>query len=227
MWAIAKKDFKTIFFSPIGYMVVAIFLIVFGAIIYVSSVGTRSVDFNTIYYAMALYGLPIITAVLTMRSFSEERSKDTEKLLYSSPRSIFSIICGKFIALFAVICICVVLTLLYYILLLQFGVPNIKLIGVTILGFLLLSMAYITFGILISSLTENQVISALITLVFLMLPLFVSYGDGILSYLSIIDFYAKFPIGLISIKEIVGLISFSIACVSLTLIEIKRRKKFD
>ena len=227
MWAIAKKDFKTLFFSPIGYIVVAIFLIVFSAIMYISSVGTRSVDLNNVYYAMALYGLPVITAVLTMRSFSEERSKDTEKLLYSSPRSILSIICGKFIALFSVILICVGLTLIYYILLLQFGTPNIKLIGVTIFGFLLLSMAYIAFGILISSLTENQVISAIITLVFLLLPLFLPYGDGILSYLSIIDFYTKFPIGLISISEITGLVSFSLVCIALTLIEIKRRKKFD
>lgn len=227
MWAIAKKDFKTIFFSPIGYIVVAIFLIVFSALIYVSSISSRTVDFNVIYYAIALYALPIITSVLTMRSFAEERNKDTEKLLYSSPRNTMSIICGKFIAIFAVICICVALTLLYYIIILQFGIPNIKLIAVTILGFLLLSISYITFGILISSLTENQIISALITLVFLMLPLFVSYGNGILSYLSIIDFYTKFPIGLISVKEIVGLISFSIACIFLTFIEIKRRKKFE
>lgn len=227
MWAIAKKDFKTIFFSPIGYIVVAIFLIIFSAVIYVSSISTRSVDFNVTYYAMALYALPIITAVLTMRSFSEERSKDTEKLLYSSKRSILSIIFGKFLAVFAVIVICVALSLLYYLFILQFGVPNIKLIAVTIFGFLLLSTAYITFGILISSLTENQIISALSTLVFLMLPLFVSYGNGILSYLSIIDFYKKFPIGLISIKEIVGLVSFSVSSIFLTLIEIKRRKKFD
>ena len=224
MWAIIKKEFKSIFLSPIGYIVLAIFLIIFSSFFYFYTTTTRSVDLSTVYYAVALYGLPIITSLLTMKSFSEERNKGTEDLLFMSPRSISSIVMGKFISIFFVICVEVMFSLMYYLILLSFGTPNICVLILTIIGFLLLSAAYISFGILISSLTENQVISAIITLVFLTLPLFVPYGNGILSNLSIIDFYTKMPLGIISISEIIGLLSFTITCIALTIIGIKKRR---
>ena len=70
------------------------------------------------------------------------------------------------------------------------------------------------------------VISAIITLVYLMLPLFLSFGNGALSYLSLIDFYKKFPSGVLSAKEIIGLISFTIMCLGLVVMVIKRRKSY-
>ena len=227
MWAVAKKDFKTLFFSPIGYIVVSIFLIVFGVIMYLLTISNRSIDFNIAYNSMAWYGLPIIISVLTMRSFSEERNKDTEKLLFSSSKGIISIISGKILAVTMVIGISIILSLLYCLLFAQFGNINFKLLLWTIVGFILLSIAYASFGVLISSLTESQVISAIITLVFLLLPIFFSYGNGVFSYLSLIDFFEKFSFGIISIKSIVVLITFSIACILLTNFEIQRKRKLD
>lgn len=227
MWAVAKKDFKTLFFSPIGYIVVSIFLIVFGVIMYLLTISNRSIDFNIAYNSMAWYGLPIVISVLTMRSFSEERNKDTEKLLFSSSNGIISIISGKILAVIMVIGISIILSLLYCLLFAQFGNINFKLLLWTIVGFILLSIAYASFGVLISSLTESQVISAIITLVFLLLPIFFSYGNGVFSYLSLIDFFEKFSLGIISIKSIVVLITFSIACILLTNFEIQRKRKLD
>ncbi|MBO5349714.1 MAG: ABC transporter permease subunit [Clostridia bacterium] len=225
MWAIIKKEFKSTFFSPVGYIVIAMFLIIFSALFYVFSINNRSVDLSSIYYGTSIYGLPIITAVLTMKSFAEERSKDTEQLLFMSPRSTVSIVMGKFFAILAVIGVALVLSFIYYVLLLQCGIPSIKLVLITILGFILLSMAYISFGLLASSITESQVIAAIITLVFLMLPLFASFGDGIFSYLSLIDLFIKFSSGVISAKEVIGLLSFTVMCITLVVIIIKRRKK--
>lgn len=225
MWAIIKKEFKSTFFSPIGYIVVAIFLIIFSTLFYIFSINSRSIDLSSVYYGTALYGLPIITAVITMKSFSEERSKDTEQLLFMSPRSILSIVMGKFLAIVSVIVVTLIISFLYYLVLLQCGVPDIRLILVTMLGFLLLSMAYISFGLLASSMTESQVVSAIITLVFLMSPLFASYGNGIFSYLSLINLFTKFSLGVISAKEVVGLISFSVMCISLVVIGLKKRLK--
>lgn len=225
MWAIIKKEFKSTFFSPVGYIVIAMFLIIFSALFYVFSINNRSVDLSSIYYGTAIYGLPIITAVLTMKSFAEERSKDTEQLLFMSPRSTVSIVMGKFFAILAVIGVALVLSFIYYVLLLQCGIPSIKLVLITILGFILLSMAYISFGLLASSITESQVIAAIITLVFFMLPLFASFGDGIFSYLSLIDLFIKFSSGVISAKEVIGLLSFTVMCITLVVIIIKRRKK--
>lgn len=225
MWAIIKKEFKSNFYSPIGYIVIAMFLIIFSTLFYVFSINNRSVDLSSIYYGTALYGLPIITTVLTMKSFAGEKSKDTEQLLFMSPRSTLSIVMGKFFAVLGVIVVALILSFMYYLVLLQCGVPNIKLILITMLGFLLLSMAYISFGLLASSITESQVVSAIITLVFLMIPLFASYGNGIFSYLSLIDLFIKFSSGVISVKEIVGLISFTTMCITLIVIVIKRRKR--
>ena len=227
MWAVAKKDFKTLFFSPIGYIVVSIFLIVFGVIMYLLTISNRSIDFNIAYNSMAWYGLPIIISVLTMRSFSEERNRDTEKLLFSSSKGTISIISGKILAVIMVIGISIILSILYCLLFAQFGNINFKLLLWTICGFILLSIAYASFGVLISSLTESQVISAIITLVFLLLPIFFSYGNGVFSYLSLIDFFEKFSLGIIYIKSIVVLITFSIACILLTNFEIQRKRKLD
>ena len=224
MWAIMKKELKTIFYSPIGYIVIAAFLIVFGVLLYIMSLTNRSVDLSSVYYGTALYGLPIIVTVLTMRSFSEEKNKQTDQILYMSPRSTISIVFGKFFAIMSVILISLILSLIYFVILKSYGNPSFKLVLITILGFILLSMAYVSFGILVSSLTENQVVSAIITLVFLMLPLFLSFGNGALSYLSLIDLYSKFPVGVISAKEIIGLTSFTAMCILLIVLTIKRRK---
>lgn len=225
MWAIIKKEFKSTFFSPIGYIVVAMFLIIFSTLFYIFSINNRSVDLSSVYYGTALYGLPIITAVLTMKSFAGEKSKDTEQLLFMSPRSTLSIVMGKFFSIVSIILVMLIMSFMYYLVLLQCGVPNIKLILVTMLGFILLSMAYISFGLLASSITESQVVAAIITLVFLMSPLFASYGNGIFSYLSLIDLFIKFSLGVISVKEIVGLLSFTVMCITLIVIAIKRRKR--
>lgn len=224
MWAIIKKEFKSTFLSPVGYIIVAMFLIVFSSLFYIFSFNNRSVDLGATYFGTAFYGLPIIIAVLTMNSFAGEKNKNTDQLLFMAPRSILSIIMGKFFAVISVVIVLLFSSLMYYFILLQCGVPNFKLVLVAMLGFLLLSMAYTSFGLLASSITENQIIAAIITLVFLMAPIFTSYGNGIFSYLSLINFYNNFSLGIISIKDIIVLISFTIMCIILMVIGYKRKR---
>ena len=224
MWAIVKKEFKTIFYSPMGYIVVAMFLIVYSTIFYATAIASGSVDLSSTYYWTAVYGLPFIMAILTMRSFAEEKSKGTEQLLEISPKSIFSIVMGKFFSMVGVICVTLIISFMYYFILLKFGNPDIKLVLITMIGFILLSMAYISFGMLVSSLTENQVIAAVVTLVFSLILFFISYGDGIFSNLALINLFQKFPTNVISLKEIVGLLSFTIMCITITIIVIQRKK---
>ena len=227
MWAIVKKDFKMLFYSPIGYIVLSIYLFIFGIIIYLMTLSNRSVDFNIAYNYMAWYGLPIITAVLAMRSFSEEKHKGTEHLLFSTGKRTISVVVGKWIAVSSVSIVATIISMFYCVLFMQYGSVDFRLLGVTLFGFTLLIFAYTSFGVLISSLTESQVISSIITLIFLLLPVFFSYGNGVFSYLSLISFFAKFAIGIISIKSIIVLISFSIACIILTALEIDRKRMLD
>jgi len=137
MWAIVKKEFKTIFYSPMGYIVVAMFLIVYSTIFYATAIASGSVDLSSTYYWTAVYGLPFIIAILTMRSFAEERSKGTEQLLEISPKSIFSIVMGKFFSMVGVICVTLIISFMYYFILLKFGNPDIKLVLITMIGFIL------------------------------------------------------------------------------------------
>lgn len=223
MLAVFKKELKTMFFSPVGYVIVAVFLLIFSAMFYLFSVNSRSIDLGTIYFAIALYGLPIFVTVLTMKSFAGERNKKTEQLLYISPRSTVSIIMGKFLAFVVTVCIALILSSIYYLILSMFGNPSVSRLLVIWLGFVLLSMAYISFGILVSSLTESQVIAAVVTLIFLMLPTFIS-NSGAFSYLILVDFFQKFATGVITVREIVCLLSFTIMCITITTIGIEKRR---
>ncbi len=224
MWSIAKKDFKLLFFSPIGYIVVALFLASMGIIMYLLSMSARAIEFNFVYENIAKYVLPIISGLLTMKSFSEEKSNDTEKLLYTASNKTTSIIIGKVIAVIMAIGVCVLVSFIYCLMYSKYGAINSRLF-ITIGCFLLLSVAYASVGVMISSLTENQIISAIFTIAFLLLPAFFSFGNGVFSYLALSTMYSKICEGILSINCIIAICLFSITCIMLTSIEMKRNKK--
>jgi len=226
MIAIIKKELKYMFCTPIGYIAVSTLLLVFCAIFYMLTIGQRAVDIGTVYYGTALYGLPIVTAILTMKSFAEEKSKETDQLLFTAPRSSFSIIMGKILSIMSVIIISIALTLIYCVILSLYGSVNWKIVLMTIIEFILISLAYTSFGVLVSSITEHQVISAIVTLLFLLLPLFITFGNSALSYILLINFFVKIPVGIISVREILCPIFFTIMCITLELILLKRRKMY-
>ena len=105
MWAIIKKELKTYFLSPIGYVVIGILLLVFSLFFWLTTIQSGSVDLSSLYYYVALYGVIIAVPMLTMRMFSEERKNGTEQLLLTSPISITKVVLGKLIASLGVIII--------------------------------------------------------------------------------------------------------------------------
>ena len=226
MWAIAKKDFKVLFFSPIGYIVTATFLAAMGIIMYLSTIGMRAIDFNTVYEYLGKFVLPIIVGLLAMKSFSEEKNKDTDKILFTASNKYVSIIIGKVVAIVMAVGVGVIASLFYCLLFAKFGAINSRLL-ITIGCFMLLVAAYASVGVMISSLTENQIIAALFTIVFLLLPAFFSFGTGAFSYLALSEMYAGICEGLFSINIIIALITFSITCILLTYIEMIRNKKLN
>ena len=177
-----------------------------------------------LYYATARYGLLIMIPLLTMRMFAEERKSGTEQLLLTSPRSVTSIVLGKFFAAVAVILITLIFSIVYPVIISFFGNVNILTLIVTMLGFLLVAMAAISIGMLASSITENQIIAAIITIVVLVAPWFLVDISTIFSSIDLIDKFIKFPSGLISIADLVSLLSITVMCILITIILIKRRK---
>lgn len=224
MFAVFKKELKSYFLSPIGYIAIGLFLLVFSVFFYITTIEVFALDLGSLYYATAMYGLLFVVPLITMRMFAEERKNGTEQLLLTSPRSITGIVLGKFLAAVALIAITLVISLIYFVILTFFGDPNIVTTLVAMVGFLLVAMAAISFGIFTSSLTENQIVSAIITVVFLILPWFLPNISTIFSEISLIDKFAKMSSGLISITEIVGLLSFTVMFILFTIIVMQRRK---
>lgn len=223
MWAVIKKEFKSYFYSPVGYVFIGLFLIMFSIFFYVDVFNYQSTNFEYIFYSGATI-LTFIVPVLTMRTIAEERKTGTEQLLLTSPLSITKVILGKFIAATLIVIITEICTFMYFAILCFFGVPHITTALVTLLGFLLLAISYISFGILASSITENQIIAGVITIGFFILTWFLPQFSSIFTNFSLINMFSKFPTGQIDIADTVTFLTFTVACILIAIILMQRRK---
>lgn len=223
MFAVIKKEFKSYFYSPVGYVFIGLFLIMFSIFFYVDVFQYQSTNFEYIFYSGARI-LTFIVPILTMRAIAEERKTGTEQLLLTSPLSITKVVLGKFIAATLIVVITEICTFLYFGILCYFGTPHITTALVTLLGFLLLAMSYISFGILASSITENQIIAGVITIGFFILTWFLPQFSSIFTNFSLINMFSKFPTGQIDIADTVTFVTFTISCILLTIIVMQRRK---
>ena len=223
MWAIIKKEFKSYFFSPVGYVFIGLFLIMFSIFFYTDVFKYQSVNFEYIFYSGATI-LTFIIPILTMRTLAEERKSGTEQLLLTSPVSITKIVLGKFISATLIVIITELCTFLYFGILAYFGTPHITTALVTLFGFLLLAMSYISFGLLASSITENQIIAGVITIAFFIFSWFLPNFSDVFADFSLINLFANFPYGQIDIADTVIYITFTIMCLLFTIMVMQRRK---
>ena len=113
---------------------------------------------------------------------------------------------------------------IYYGILRHFGEVSLIEPLVAMLGFLLLSMSYISFGMFVSSITENQVIAAIISIGFFLTLSFLQNYEGFVEIFSLVQMYQKFPQGIISLKEVVGYATFILLFINMTIIILQRRK---
>ena len=223
MWAIIKKEFKSYFFSPVGYVFIGLFLIMFSIFFYTDVFDYQSVNFEYIFFSGATI-LTFIIPILTMRTLAEERKSGTEQLLLTSPVSITKIVLGKFISATLIVIITELCTFLYFGILSYFGTPHITTALVTLLGFLLLAMSYISFGLLASSITENQIIAGVITIAFFIFSWYLPNFSDVFADFSLINLFANFPNGQIDIADTVIFITFTIMCLLFTIMVMQRRK---
>ena len=224
MGAVIKKELKNYFLSPIGYIVIGIFLLTFSSFFFLTSIDRASIDLTYLFYYTAQYGLMFITPLLTMWTFSGERKAGTDQILLTSPVSMLGVVIAKFLSSFLLIVIPVLCTLMYFAILSFFGMPDIPTSLVALLGFLLLNMAYISFGILASSLTENQIIAGLLTIGFFIINWMLPSLNQVFSNYALIDIFSKFVYGQIDIADTATFVLFTILCLLLTIIGLQRRK---
>ena len=180
MKAVYKKEAKGYLTSMIGYVFIFFILLVYG--IYFSYVNIDNA-YPEIGYTLqyVLFIMLIGVPILTMRVIAEERRQKTDQLLLTSPLKIHQMIIGKYLALesvflipLAVICICPVI-------LSRFGTVSMPMAYTAILGFFLLGSSQIAVGVFASSLTENQIIAAVICFVILF---FTNVVEGISGFFS-------------------------------------------
>ena len=225
MWAVVKKELKSYFCTPIGYIFIGVFLIAFSISFYFSVIGYGNVNFEYIYYTLpTILVLAFIIPLLTMRSFAEERKTGTEQLLLTSPISITKIVLGKFIAATTIVLITELCTFMYFGILCHYGMPKLTTTFATLFGFLLFVMSYISFGMLASSIKENQIIAGIISIGFFVITWVLPEFNSNLEGYSFINMFYKYTQGQIDIGNTVTFLTFTITCILLTIIFMQRRK---
>ena len=226
MGAVIKKELKNYFLSPIGYVVIGIFLLAFSSFFYLTTIGQSSIDLTYLFYYTALYGLMFIVPLLTMWTFSGERKSGTDQLLLTSPVSMLGVVIAKFLSALLLIVIPVIFTLMYFAILCKYQMPDINTYLTSALGFILLSMSYISFGVFASSLTETPIVAGILTFGFVfgttILPQLITSID--ISSISLLDLFIKFLLGQIDISATVIFISLTILFIMITMIIMQRRK---
>lgn len=162
MLAIYKREVKAYYLNMPGYIFATFLLLITGIFLSINSFKGLSPDFEPILSVIGFIFL-LIVPIVSMRSVAEDRGQKTDQLLYSLPLSGWKIVLGKYLALCTVFILPTLVMSLYPLLLSMFGTVSLKSAYGALLGFLLLGCALLAIGMFISSLTESQVIAAVIS----------------------------------------------------------------
>jgi len=214
MTAIFKRELRSYFSTPIGYIVVAAFYFFLG--LYFSLIYSYgSPDISTVVMTMStivVFALP----VLTMRLMSEDKRQKVDQALLTAPVKLTSIVMGKFLAALAVFAIGFAPTVIFEIIIATYVTVNVMSYVYAIIGMMLLGGALIAIGMFISSLTESSVVSAILTLVINILVLYMSsfasmikveWIANIVEKASFITAFENFGANIFSISDIVYFLS--------------------
>lgn len=162
MKAIFKREFASFFRSPVGYIFVAITVLVFYGAFYLVNISAETADLSSLFL-LAQMIIALIIPLLTMNLISNEYAKKTDQLLLTSPVSVTSIVMGKFLAALAVIAIALAGTLLIPVVLAAVGGFQFWPTVGNYLSTFFFAAAFLSIGIFISSLTESNFISGILT----------------------------------------------------------------
>jgi len=240
MKAILFREIKSFFGSPIGYLVIAIFLLLNGLFLWVFEG-----DFNILdsgfadlgpFFTLAPWILIFLIPAVTMRSFSDEKKQGTLELLLTKPVTIWQIVNGKFFGALLLIFIAIVPTLIYVWVIYGLGLPegNIDL-GSTLgsyFGLLFLISAYSAIGIFTSTLSDNQIVAFILSV---FLCFFFYFGfEGLAGYLTDIEniisglgmdsHFKSMSRGVLDTRDILYFVSVTVLFLSFTVFKLKSLK---
>lgn len=232
MKAIFQREFRSYFNTMIGYIFMGICMLVCGVFFTSTNIIGGSASFLSVISSVS-YVLILITPILTMRSFAEERKSKADQLLLTAPVSISKIVAGKYLSAVSVLCITLAATLVFPLALIIFGNPFWGEIVLGYIGMILLGGTFIAIGLFISSITENQLTASVATLGILFLlwlsdSLIPSLTDKtlytILHSLSLYGQFTNFTKGVLNVSAVVYLISVTFLFLFFTAKAVERRR---
>lgn len=243
MTAILKREFTSYFTSPLGYVFLAVFYCFSGLFLWMLSLRQGSADMSGTFLWM-FFIMIILIPVLTMRTMADDKRQKTDQLTLTSPISLFGLVTGKFLAAFFIFMIGVAVLLIYALFIsgavadtaaqsgveASFGWASVfgNLVGITLVG-----AVFISVGIFISSLTENQMIAAIgsiganiVLCLFDVLATYVKVDwlQELIMSLSLFYKYQEFTYGIFSLTNIVFFLSLIVLFNFFTMRVLERRR---
>jgi ABC-2 type transport system permease protein len=250
VWPIFKKELRLYFTSPVAWVVLTIFLVIGGYFFYsifafftlasMQSAMNPAMgrDLNVTESVMRpLFSnisviLLLLMPLVTMRLFAEERRSGTIELLLTYPVRDGAVLAGKYLAALALYAIMIGMTMLYPGIVMYFAKLEWGPVLTGYLGLLLMGAAFISVGVFTSSLTENQIVAAIITfgvlLIFWILGWSADYAGGatgrVLQFLSILEHNDSFSRGVLDTKDVLYYLNFTLLALFLTLRSLEARR---
>jgi len=250
LWIVARKELRSYFTSPIAYVVMTVFLVLVGFFFYslvywfnvqsaqmaqnqyyASQININQMLFSPLFHNISII-LLLMLPILTMRLFAEEKRIGTEELLYTSPISVGEIILGKFVASLLVLLAMLALTGLLSIFTFVYGNPELAPVLDGYLGLFLLGAAFLAIGLFFSSLTENQIVAAVLTFGALLLFWILNWASNaatgfwkdVLNYVSFFQHFDNLTQGILDTTDVVYYVSFAFLGLFLTHTVIQSRR---
>ena len=232
MRAILKREIRSYFTSPIGYVCIAVLLALFGYWYYIVMLSGSSANITYVYSYMFSYCMMVIP-ILTMRTISDDQKNKTDQALLTAPVSVMGIVIGKFLAAFFVYFIALTGTLIPCVVISFFGAPNWSEILGNYVGSLLYGGAMISIGVFISSLTVSQIIAAIGTFAVSILLVIIgqisssfsgTWIADVVKWISFESRYSPFTQGQFNLSSVVYFISVMAIFVFFTTRKIESRR---
>ncbi len=232
MFAIFRRELKAYFTSPLGYVFLAIFYAFSGLFFYIFSLSVGSTDISSVFLMMFIV-LMVFVPLLTMRLLSEDKKQKTDQLILTAPVSLLSIVMGKFLAAYAIFAIGVAVMPVYGFVMSTFATVSWLPIWGNTVGLLLLGGIFVSIGLFISSLTENQMIAAIggffINLMILLMNTLKSalpngFLQDVLSSISVYSRYSEITNGIFSLSSLIFFVSVIFIFLFLTVRVLEKRR---
>jgi ABC-2 type transport system permease protein len=243
MIAILKREIRSFFGNPLGYMIIGLFLVLCGLFLWVFRGNYNLFDYGfaemDLFFGLVPWIFIFLVPAITMKSFSEEKRQGTLELLFIKPISLTKVVLGKFLGALTLLLLALLPTLLYPYALSQLGTTlgniDMGVVWGSYFGLVFLSLAFVSIGVFCSSLTQNQVMAFILATVLCFLLYFgfdslaslFSEGNTIkwIENLGMRSHYQGVSRGIIDLKDLIYFLSVALLFLAGAVFQLKNMKR--